>query len=144
MARPIREQGKLSCDSSLRTLGGIAVATARPLPGRCADMAREISPVVLPDVARPSRDRLAGLRAAIGELLASRKNLVLTRGKACLCLKMQISDQRLNRDLKIIASDFSRFVNATVQIDGAICDAKLNVLAFSFLRVRLASPDCRE
>ena len=103
-----------------------------------------MAPDVLPDVARLSRDRLAGLRAAIGELLASRKNLVLTRGKACLCLKIQISDQRLTRDLKIIASDFSRFVNATVRIDGAICDAKLNVLAFSFLRVRLASPDCRE
>jgi len=82
MARPSREQGKLSCESSLRTLGGIAVATVRPLPGRCADMARDILPVALPDVARPSRDRLAGLRAVSGELLASRKNLVLTRGKA--------------------------------------------------------------
>jgi hypothetical protein len=107
-------------------------------------MPRDISPDFLPDVSRPSRDRLAGLRASFGELLASRKNLVQTRGKACLCLKLQNSDVRLHRDLKIIASDFSRFVNATVQIDGAICDAKLNVSAFSFLRVRLASPDCRE
>ena len=107
-------------------------------------MTRDILPVALPDVARPSRDRLAGLRAAIGELLASRKNLVLARGKACPCLKIQISDQRLNRDLKIIASDFSRFVNATVQIDGAICDVKLNVPAFSFLRARRAQSDRRE
>src|SRR5665213_1841066 len=41
------------------------------------------SPDFLPDGSRPSRDRLAGLRAVFGELLASRKNLVLTRGKAC-------------------------------------------------------------
>ena len=107
-------------------------------------MTRDISPVVLPEIARLSRDRLAGLRAASGEILASRKNLVLTRGKACLCLKLQISDQRLNRDLKIFASDFSRFVNATVQIDGAICDAKLNVLAFTFLRTPRPQSDCRE
>jgi len=78
MARPSSAQGKLSCESSLRTLGGIAVATVRPLPGRCPD----IAPDVLPDVARPSRDRLAELRAVFGELLASRKNLVETRGKA--------------------------------------------------------------
>jgi hypothetical protein len=125
-------------------VGGIAVATARPLPGSCADMRREIAPVVLPDVARPSHDRLAGLRAANGELLASRKNLVLTRGNACLCLKLQNRDVRLHRDLKIVASDFSRFVNATVQIDDAICDAKLNVPVFSFLRVRRSQSDCRE
>jgi hypothetical protein len=144
MARPSREQGKLSCESAWRVFGGIAVATARTLPGRCADIAREFSPVALPDVARPSRDRLAGLRAAIGELLASRKNLVLTRSKACPCLKLQISDQRLHRDLKIVASDFSRFVNATVQIDGAICNVQLNVSVFSFLRVRRSQSDCRE
>jgi hypothetical protein len=83
MARPSREQGKLSCESSLQTLGGIAVATVRPLPGRCAD----IAPDFLPDVARPSRDRLAGLRAVFGELLASRKKLVLTRGKASISKK---------------------------------------------------------
>ena len=63
---------------------------------------------------------------------------------ACLCIKIQISNKLLNRDLKIIASDFSRFVNATVQIDGAICAKVLNVPVFSFLRVRLASPDFRE
>ena len=43
-------------------------------------MRREIAPDVLPDVARLSRDRLAGLRAVFGELLASRKNLVLDKG----------------------------------------------------------------
>jgi hypothetical protein len=107
-------------------------------------MKRDISPDFLPDGSRPSRDRLAGLRAIFGELLASRKNLTLVRGKACLCLKLQNSDVRLHRDVKIIASDFSRFVNATVQIDGAICDVKLSVPLFSFLRVRLASSDCRE
>jgi hypothetical protein len=53
------------------------------LPRRCADMTREISPDFLPDGLRPSRDRLVGLRAIFGKLLASRKNLVLTRGKAC-------------------------------------------------------------
>jgi hypothetical protein len=45
-------------------------------------MMRDISPDFLPDVSRPSRDRLAGLRAIFGELLASRKILVETRGKA--------------------------------------------------------------
>ncbi|HEY5297986.1 MAG TPA: hypothetical protein VIK59_08670 [Verrucomicrobiae bacterium] len=68
MARPSREQGKLSCESSVRPSGGIADATVRPWPGRCADMTRDILPVALPDVARPSRDRLAGLRAVFGEL----------------------------------------------------------------------------
>jgi hypothetical protein len=107
-------------------------------------MTQDISPNVLPDGSRPSRDRLAGLRAIFGELLASRKNLTLVRGKACPCIKLQNSDQRLHRDLKIVASDFSRFVNATVQIDGAICGITLIVPVFSFLPVRLASPDCRE
>jgi hypothetical protein len=51
---------------------------------------------------------------------------------------------RLHRDVKIVASGLTRFVNMTVQIDVAICGVKLNVSAFSFLRVRLASPDCRE
>jgi hypothetical protein len=51
---------------------------------------------------------------------------------------------RLHRDLKIVALDLSRFVNMTVQIDGGICDVKFNVPVFSFLRVRLASPDRRE
>src|SRR5260221_11201697 len=73
---------KLSCESSARPSGGIAVVVARLLPGSCADKAREISPNVLPDGSRPSRDRLAGLRAIAGELLASGKNLVKTRGKA--------------------------------------------------------------
>jgi len=42
-------------------------------------MTRDISPDFLPDVSRSSRDRLAGLRAIFGELLASRKILILTR-----------------------------------------------------------------
>ena len=45
-------------------------------------MTRDVSPDFLTDVSRPSRDRLAGLRAIFGELLASRKILVETRGKA--------------------------------------------------------------
>jgi hypothetical protein len=83
IARPSLAQGKLSCESSCRTFGGIAVATDRPLPGHCAGMTRDISPDVLPDVSRPSRNRLAGLRATIGEQMASRKNLSWLRGKAC-------------------------------------------------------------
>jgi hypothetical protein len=79
MARPNLAQGKLSCESSRRPSGGIAAATVRPLPGHCADMTRDISPDFLPDVSRPSRDHLAGLRTVFGELLASRKNLVQTR-----------------------------------------------------------------
>jgi hypothetical protein len=98
----------------------------------------------LPDVSRLLRDRLAGLRAVFGELLASRKNLVLTKGKACPCLKIQTSDKRLHRDVKIVAPNFSHFVNATVQIDDAICDVKLIVPAFLFLRARRAQSDCRE
>jgi hypothetical protein len=82
MARPSPAQGKLSCKSSRRTFDGIAAASARPLPGSCAAMPRDILPAILPDIARPSRCHLAGLRAAIGELLASRKNLVESRGKA--------------------------------------------------------------
>jgi hypothetical protein len=38
------------------------------LPGHCADMTRDISPDFLPAGSRPSRDRLAGLRASFGEL----------------------------------------------------------------------------
>jgi hypothetical protein len=51
---------------------------------------------------------------------------------------------RLHSDLKIVALDLSRFVNMTVQIDGGICDVKLNVLAFAFLRTRRPRSDCRE
>jgi hypothetical protein len=40
--------------------------------------------------------------------------------------------------MKIVASDFSHLMNATVQIDDAICDVKLNVPAFLFLRARQA------
>ena len=86
IARPCPAQGKLSCQSSGRMFGGIAVATVRPLPGRCADMTRDISSDFLPDGSRPSRDRLAGLRAVFGELLASRKILTKLRGKASLVL----------------------------------------------------------
>jgi len=68
MARPNLAQGKLSCESSRRPSGGIAVATVGPLPGHCADMTRDISPDFLPAGSRPSRDRLAGLRASFGEL----------------------------------------------------------------------------
>jgi hypothetical protein len=50
----------------------------------------------------------------------------------------------MHPDVKIIASDFTRFANATVQIDDAICDVKLIVPAFSFLRARRAQSDCRE
>ena len=45
--------------------------------------ARSISQDVLPDVARPSRDRLARLRATIGEILASHKTPLKIRGNAC-------------------------------------------------------------
>jgi hypothetical protein len=107
-------------------------------------MTRDISPDFLPDVSRTSRDRLVGLRAVFGELLASRKNLVLTRGKACLCLKLEISNQRLRRDVKMVAPDFSCSVNMTVQIDGVIGDVKLNVPAFSFLRVCGSESNCGE
>ena len=72
--------GQVDLRAVLADIRGIAVATARPLPGRCADIASD----VLPDVARLSRDHLAGLRAVFGEPLASRNNLVLTRGNACL------------------------------------------------------------
>jgi len=51
---------------------------------------------------------------------------------------------RLHRDVKIVASGLTRLVNMTVQIDDAICDMKLNVSAFSFLRARQARFDCRE
>jgi hypothetical protein len=44
----------------------------------------------------------------------------------------------------MVASVLTRFVNMTVQIDGAICDVKLNVLAYSFLRPRHAQSDRRE
>ena len=91
MARSHPAQGKLSRESSARPSGGIAVAVARLLPGSCADMTRDISPDFLPDGSRPSRDRLAGLRAVFGELLASRKNLVLTRGKACFVKKFNLA-----------------------------------------------------
>jgi hypothetical protein len=102
MARPNPAHGKLSCESSLRTLGGIAAAVARLLPGRCAD----IPPDVLPDVARPSRDRLAGLRAVFGELLASRKNLVQTRGKACRCVILPFNEVRLQNTLNFVRQIF--------------------------------------
>jgi hypothetical protein len=96
-------------------------------------MARDILPDFLPDVSRPSRDRLAGIRASSVEPLASRKNLTKLRGRAYPCLKLQDSDKRPHRDVKIIPSDFSCFVNATMQIEDAICDVKLNVRAYSFL-----------
>jgi hypothetical protein len=51
---------------------------------------------------------------------------------------------RLHRDLKIVASGLTRFVNVAVQIDDAICEVKLTVLAFSFLRACRAQSDCRE
>jgi hypothetical protein len=44
----------------------------------------------------------------------------------------------------MVASFLTRFVNMTAQIDGAICDAKLNVVAFSFLHGRRAQSDCRK
>jgi hypothetical protein len=44
---------------------------------------RDISLDVLSVVALLSRGRLAGLRAAIGEILVSRKKRVGTRGNAC-------------------------------------------------------------
>ena len=113
----------------------MAAATVPPMPGRCANMTRDILPDFLPDVSRLSRDRLAGLRATIGEVLASRKNLTLVRGKACPSIKIQISDERRLSALKMFAPNFSLFVNTTVQIDDAICDVKLNVRAYSFLRV---------
>ena len=68
IARPYPVQRKLSCELPCRTFGGIAVATARPLPGHDSDLWREISPDVLPDVSRPSRGRLAGLRVSSGEI----------------------------------------------------------------------------
>jgi hypothetical protein len=40
---------------------------------------------------------------------------------------------RLHRDVKIVASGLTHFVNVTVQIDVAICDVKLSVLVFTFL-----------
>ena len=49
------------------------------------------------------------------------------------CLKLQIGDERLLRDVKIIASNFSHFANVTVQIDDAICNVKLIMSACSFL-----------
>jgi hypothetical protein len=113
-----------------RTFGGIAFATARQLPGKCAEIGRDISPDFLWDGSRPLRDRLAGLRRFFDEPLASRKNLTKLRGRACPCLKIQTSDKRLRRDVKIVAPNFSHFVNATVQIDDAICDVKLNVPPF--------------
>jgi hypothetical protein len=51
---------------------------------------------------------------------------------------------RLHRDVKIVASGLTRFVNMIVQIDDAICEVKLNVRAFSFLRARRAQSDCLE
>jgi hypothetical protein len=63
--------------------------------------------------------------------------------RAYPCLKIQTSDKRLRRDVKIIAPNFSHFVNATMQIDDAICDVKLIVPAFSFLQARRAQSDCR-
>jgi hypothetical protein len=44
----------------------------------------------------------------------------------------------------MVALDLSCSVNMTAQIDGGICDVKFNVPVFTFLRVRLALPDCRE
>jgi hypothetical protein len=104
---------------------------------------REILPDVSPDDSRPLRDRLAELRRFFDEPLASRKNLTKLRGRACPCLKIQTSDKRLRRDVKIIAPNFSHFVNATVQIDDAIRDVKLNVTDFSFLQALRAQSDCR-
>jgi len=40
---------------------------------------------------------------------------------------------RLHRDVKIIASDFLHFANATAQINDAICDAKFIVPTIWFL-----------
>ncbi|MGA9777501.1 MAG: hypothetical protein WBS33_04455 [Verrucomicrobiia bacterium] len=68
IAHPYPVQRKLPCELTCQTFGGIAVATARPLPGHDSDLRREISPDVLPDVSRPSRGRLAGLRATSGEI----------------------------------------------------------------------------
>jgi hypothetical protein len=45
--------------------------------------------------------------------------------------------------MKIVAPNFSHFVNATVQIDDVIRDVKLNVTDFSFLQARRAQSDCR-
>src|SRR5450755_4014007 len=92
-----------------------------------SEIGRDFSPDVLPDDSRPLRDRLAGLRRFFDEPLASRKNLTKLRGRAYLCLKIQTSDKRLRRDVKIIASNFSHFLNATVQINNAIWDAKFVV-----------------
>jgi hypothetical protein len=51
---------------------------------------------------------------------------------------------RLHRGLKIVAPDFSRFVNMTAQIDDAICDVNLNVSAFAFLGTLRAQSGCWE
>jgi hypothetical protein len=51
---------------------------------------------------------------------------------------------RLHRDLKIAAPDLTRFVNATAQIDDAICGVKLNVPAFACLQTRRAQLGCGE
>jgi hypothetical protein len=122
---------------------GHSAALHLPPPGNCPVNGRDISPDLSPDDSRPLRDRLAGLRRFFDEPLASRKNLTKLRGRACPCLKIQTSDKRLRRDVKIVAPNFSHFVNATVQIDDAIRDMKLNVTDFLFLQVRRAQSDCR-
>jgi hypothetical protein len=49
---------------------------------------------------------------------------------------------RLHRDLKIAAPGLTRFVNATAQIDDAICDVKINVPACACLQTRRTQLGC--
>jgi hypothetical protein len=104
------------------------------IAGKLCVIDRGISPEFLWDSSRSLHDRIAGFLRFVGELLASRESLIKIRGKASTLSKRWHTTVRLHRDLKIVASGLTRFVNVAVQIDDAICEVKLTVSAYSFLR----------